>query len=179
MPGARELRLKADHEHLQQLARRSGGTIAVESARGRPPDDYVIVFRCRGIERLEGGKPVYRQLHRVHIRLPARYPAPSAPPAARMLTPLFHPHVYPDQTICIGFWQTTENLESFVLRLGDMLRLSRQYLNVKDPANQEAMDWLAKNLILTPTDNCTFGVEQAPLTPEAPQEEGVGWSDLG
>ena len=57
MANARDLRLQSDYQHLRTLAEGSGGTLGIESAKGRPIDQYVLVYRCRGIERLEAGHP--------------------------------------------------------------------------------------------------------------------------
>ncbi len=156
MANARDLRLEADYAGLLALAKGSGGTLVIDSMKGRPPDEYLLTFRCRSIERLRDSKPVYRHFHRVQIRLPARYPAPVAPPQVRMLTPIFHPHVFPNLEVCMGSWQTSEYLEDFVLRLGALIQYDRSYMNVRDPANEEAVDWARKNLLLLPTDTCTF-----------------------
>jgi ubiquitin-protein ligase len=156
MANARDLRLLSDYQHLRQLAEGSGGTLAIESAKGRPIDQYVLVYRCRGIERLQDGRPVYRDLHRVSIRLPAKYPAPIAPPVVQLLTPLYHPHVYKNLVVCMGSWQTSEFLDEFALRLGALLQFEREYLAIKDPANEEAVEWAKRNRMLFPTDTCTF-----------------------
>lgn len=179
MPNARDLRLQADYEHLITLAQNSGGTLQIESTQGRPADQYVLVFKCRSIEAVNAGKSVYRDLHRVRIKLPAKYPVPSAPPVVDILTPIFHPHVYPNRTVCIGSWATTEYLEDFVLRLGALLQFDRQFLNVKDPANPDAMAWVQKNLLLLPTDTCTFQAAASP-TKAASEEQAVPleWQEI-
>ena len=156
MANARDLRLQSDYHHLRLLATESGGTLAIESAKGRPVDQYVLVYRCRGIERLDHGRPVYRDLHRVSIRLPSKYPAPIAPPVVQLLTPLYHPHVYKNLVVCMGSWQTSEFLDDFALRLGALLQFEREYLAIKDPANEEAVEWAKRNRMLFPTDSCTF-----------------------
>lgn len=182
MPGARDMRLQADYEHLRALAANSGGALNIESALGRPPDQYVLLYRCRGIERLVGEKPVYRDMHRVRIKLPAHYPAPSAPPVVEMLTPIYHPHVFPNLAVCMGSWQTTEYLEEFALRLGALLQYDRRYLNIKDPANEQAMYWVSRNLALLPTDTRDFagGVAQAEEMPVEDDNQRLWheWLDL-
>src|SRR5438132_10648493 len=102
MANARDLRLQADYEHVVALANNSGGALGIESMRGNPPDEYVLRYQCRSVERLQDGKPVYRDQHRVRVKLPAKYPSPSAPPVVEMLTPIYHPHVYPNRTVCMG-----------------------------------------------------------------------------
>ena len=89
MPNARDLRLQADYEQVRALAENSGGRLVIESTKGRPPDEYMLVYHCRSIEAVRDGKPVYRSLNRVRIKLPARYPVPSAPPVAEFQTPDF------------------------------------------------------------------------------------------
>lgn len=177
MDNARDIRLQSDYQHLSALAENSGGTLVLESFRGRPPDEYVLVYNCRSVEALQNGKPVYRYQHRLKIRLPARYPIPSAPPQVEMLTPLFHPHVYPNHTVCLGHWQTSEFLDELALRLGSMLQYERHVLSIRDPANPEAVGWAQRNLILFPTDTCTFAgdtLKEHPAEEDAP----VGWIDL-
>lgn len=199
MANARELRLQSDYHHLRKLADESGGTLAIESVKGRPIDQYVLVYRCRGIERLENGRPVYRDLHRVSIRLPSKYPAPIAPPVVQLLTPLYHPHVYKNLVVCMGSWQTSEFLDEFALRLGALLQFEREYLAIKDPANEEAVEWAKRNRLLFPTDTCTFRNDppirsfpdhslpsytpfmdaHSPLTTPLEEEEStVVWKDL-
>ncbi|MCW3095689.1 MAG: hypothetical protein JWL77_1307 [Chthonomonadaceae bacterium] len=165
MANARDLRLGSDYQHLRKLADESGGTLAIEMAKGRPVDQYVLVYRCRGIERLENGRPVYRDLHRVSIRLPSKYPAPIAPPVVQLLTPLYHPHVYTNLVVCMGRWQTSEFLDDFALRLGALLQFEREYLAIKDPANEQAVEWAKRNRILFPTDTCTFRNDPPIRTP--------------
>lgn len=197
MLNARDLRLESDCRHLRKLAAESGGTLSIESTSGKPVDRYVLIYRCRGIERLENGIPVYRDLHRVSIRLPAKYPAPIAPPVVQLLTPLYHPHVYPNLVVCMGAWQTSEFLDEFALRLGALLQFEREYLAIKDPANEEAVEWAKRNRMLFPTDTCTFHNDPAerprptpipsytPLMedlpfPEPPREEenGIIWEEM-
>jgi ubiquitin-protein ligase len=156
MRNARDVRLESDYTHLRALAAGSGGTLVLEQTKGRPPDQYVLAYKCRTIERLERGRPVYRNLNHVEIRLPARYPAPFDAPRVRMLTPIWHPHVYKNLVVCMGDWTTSEYLDAFALRLGALLQFEKEFFDIRDPANEEAIDWARRNLLLFPTDTCTF-----------------------
>lgn len=167
MPNARDLRLQADYDQVRDLVAKSGGRLVLESTKGRPPDEYLLVYHCRSIEALKDGKPVYRTLNRVRIKLPARYPAPSAPPIVEMKTPIFNPHVYTNLVVCMGSWQTTEYLEDTVLRLGAMIQFDRRHMNVLDPANEQAMYWVTQNLLILPTDTVTFLGDDPPVTKPA------------
>ena len=163
MPTARDLRLQADYEQVRELAANSGGRLVIESTKGRPPDEYVLTYHCRSIEAVKDGKPVYCAFSRVRIKLPSRYPAPSAAPVAEVQTPTFNPHVYANRVVCMGSWQTTEYLEDLVLRLGAMLQFDRRYMDILDPANEQAMFWVTRNLLHLPTDNITFMGDDPPL----------------
>ena len=150
------MRLQSDYSHLRSLAGHSGGTLVIEQTKGQPPDQYILVYKCRTIERLEKAKPVYCNLNLVEIKLPARYPAPFDAPKVRMLTPIWHPHVYKNLVVCMGEWKTSEYLDAFALRLGALLQFEKEFFDMRDPANEEAIDWARRNLLLFPTDTCTF-----------------------
>jgi ubiquitin-protein ligase len=156
MQNARDIRLQSDYAHLRSLAAGSGGTLVIEETKGSPPDRYILVYKCRTIERLENGRPVYRNVNRVEIKLPAKYPAPFDAPKVRMLTPVWHPHVYKNLVVCMGDWKTSEYLDVFALRLGALLQFEKEFFDIRDPANEEAIDWARRNLLLFPTDICTF-----------------------
>ena len=61
-------------------------------------------------------------------------------------------------------WQTSEYLEDIVLRIGAMMQFDRRYMNVKDPANEQAMYWVTQNLLILPSDNISFLGGDPPLT---------------
>ena len=164
MLNARDLRLQTDYEQVRALAENSGGRLVIESTKGRPPDEYLLVYHCRTVEAVRDGTPIYRFVSRVRIKLPARYPVPSAPPIVEMRTPIFNPHVYPNRVVCMGSWKTTEYLEDVVLRVGAMLQFDRRYMRILDPANEQAMYWITKNLRLLPTDNVAFRPGDAPAS---------------
>lgn len=165
---ARDLRLRNDYASLIRLCERSEGAIEIESKHGNPPDEYVLFYNCRSIERLNGDKPVYANGHRLRVRLPARYPLPSAPPRLELLTPLYNPHIYPNRQVCIGNWQTSEYLDELIARVGALIQFDRRILNLRDPANPEAMEWVKRNLRLLPTDNRLFGEAPEPTRESLP-----------
>jgi ubiquitin-protein ligase len=154
-PTVRHRRLTADFQMVQTLASNSGGTLAIERVAGDPPERYIVVYRCKGIERLEGTRPVYRDVHRVQIDLSASYPAQK--PAAAMLTPLFHPHVFANNVICLGAkWTVAEYLDSLILRIGSIIQYDPQYFDFNSPANKTAATWAQQNMRLFPIGRCTF-----------------------
>jgi len=169
MSHARDLRLQSDYENLKRLADESEGGLQIVSTAGSPPDNYVIESRCKSIEGVISGKPVYASVHLMRIRLPAKYPLPSAPPRLEMLTPIFNPHVYPNRQVCLGTWQTSEYLDELVARVGALLQFDRRIINMRDPANPDAMDWVKKNLILLPTDTRIYGAKDIELRTQDPR----------
>ena len=132
----RQRRLVSD-ERLLREAFASFPLIEVVERVGTPPERYVIEYHIRGIERLEGTAPVYRDSHRVSIELPGTYPR--TPPLCRMLTPVFHPNIEP-AVICIGdHWTAAERLCDLVVRIGEMI--AYQSYNIQSPLDGEAAMW--------------------------------------
>jgi ubiquitin-protein ligase len=172
MSQVRRQRLENDFERLKMLAGRSQGRIEIESRRGDPPEDYVLVLRCRSLERIENGLPVFRDTHKVRIVLMPDYPSVGVGPRARMMTPVFHPHIFSDGHVCMGsVVQTSEFLDDFVLRLGEILRFRPDLVDPTSAARTEAMAWALGNMRLFPTDAAALDV-----TPEP--EPALSWRNL-
>ena len=163
MSNARDTRLQSDYENVKQLADDSNGKLAIVNVAGSPPDTYLLEYRCKSIEAVVNGKPLYASVHHMRVRLPARYPLPSAPPRLEMVTPIYNPHIYPNRQVCLGSWQTSEYLDELVARVGALLQFDRRIINMRDPANPEAMEWTKKNLILLPTDTVIYGRQDIEL----------------
>lgn len=152
---------QADLQMVQSLVSNSGGTLTIERVSGNPPEGYVIAYRCRGIERINGGRPVYRDVHRVQIELAASYPAQQ--PRATMLTPIFHPHVFPNDVICLGRrWTPAEYLDNLILRIGAIIQYDPQYFDFNSPANSSATTWAQQNMRSFPIGTCNFKTGQSP-----------------
>ncbi len=147
-------RLRADYEKVLLLLRASGGTIELTSVNGTPPRDYEFTYHCRGIERLQGVNPVIRDVHRVKITLPANYPHEK--PTVIMLTPIFHPHVFVNNTVCIGNWVINESLDNLILRIGAIIQYDPNYFDFRSPANPEAKNWAERYMHLFPIGKCSF-----------------------
>ncbi len=144
----RQRRLVSD-ERLLREAFASFPLIEVVERVGTPPERYVIEYHIRGIERLEGTTPVYRDSHRVSIELPGTYPR--TPPLCRMLTPVFHPNIEPS-VICIGdHWTAAERLCDLVVRIGEMI--AYQSYNIQSPLDGEAAMWADLHSSWLPIDS--------------------------
>jgi len=154
----RNKRLQNDFQALSELVNDSGGTLAIISTNGNPPYEYVIEYRCRGIERLrryEPDEPVFRNTHRVEITLGSNYPREQ--PAAKFLTPIFHPNVYSSLIICLGSdWTISETLKELVIRIGKIIQYAYDITNLNSPANGEAKSWAERNMWRFPIDTQTF-----------------------
>ena len=151
----REKRLRNEYQVLLELVGNAGGSIRIASTRGNPPYQYVIDYRCRGIEKLQENKPVFRSTHRVEISLGNQYPREQ--PNAKFLTPIFHPNVWQNQDVCLGdYWTMAETLPQLVIRIGKIIQYSKDVLNLNSPANSGAKSWAAKNMSLFPVGSQTF-----------------------
>lgn len=154
----RDKRLKNDFQALSDLVNNSAGSLAIISTIGNPPYEYVIEYRCLGIEKLQGDEPVFRNSHQVNISLGNNYPKQQ--PSAKFLTPIFHPNVYLDLKVCLGFkWTMAETLTELVRRIGKIIQYSPDVLNLNSPANGKAKRWAASNMHRFPVDTQTFKFE--------------------
>src|SRR5579864_7104678 len=151
MISVRQRRLQSDYERLAGLVAARASQLGIESARGKPPETYIVVFRTPTIAELRGNVPVFCGRQRMKIEIPADYPAIA--PQVTVLAPIFHPHVWPrTNTVCLGPWNITESLDGLVVRLDAIVRYDPSQLNWKSVANQEAADWAVRNQHLFPLD---------------------------
>jgi len=168
--GIREKRLENDFKELTALVNSSGGKLVIISTQGQPPDKYVIEYYCRGIEKIQGTEPVFRNAHRVEITIGSSYPREK--PNAKFLTPIFHPNVYSNLIVCLGsYWTMAETLTELVIRIGKIIQYSDDVLNLNSPANSVAKDWAKSNMRLFPVDTQTFKSTQKPSSK-------IIWNDL-
>lgn len=133
------IRLQADHERLRALAAASGGMIAVLAGptAAAPQADVELRYAIARSERYPAD--VTRQT-RLRISLPERYPF--QPPAAAVLTPVWHPNVFPSGTICLGTrWLASEGLDLFVQRIARLLTFDSLLVNTASAANRVAAEW--------------------------------------
>ena len=143
-------RLKNDFRGVSKLISESGGTLKIISKKGQPPYYYLIEYNCRGIERLRGNKPIFRNTHQVEISV-AHSDYPFRDPDAKFLTPIFHPNVWEDLNVCLGsYWTPSETIAELILRIGKIIQYSPDVLNLKSPANRKATSWAEKNRKLLP-----------------------------
>lgn len=165
----REKRLQNDFKALSELVDNSGETLVIISIDGNPPYQYVIEYRCRGIESLRGNEPIFRSSHHVEITLGNSYPR--GRPDAKFLTPIFHPDVFPNGVVCLGRWsEMAETLPELVLRIGKVIQYVDDIIYKDGSDNHQAWAWYKNNRHRLPVDNKTF---KSPKTPS-----NLIWNDL-
>ena len=161
MQNPKDRRLQADYDKVLILISESGGTLKLIRALGHPPTSYVIEYQCPSLVKNTTGQITTRNIHQVEINLGANYPFEK--PNARMLTPIFNPHVYSHNAICLGFvWNATETLDTLILRIGALLQLDPKVLDSKSPANSEANQWVQQNRTRIPLGSISFKARQEP-----------------
>jgi ubiquitin-protein ligase len=145
-------RLSSDYGRLGTLEAQSD-LFQTDSSVGDPPEQYRLLLRCRGIERLVGSEPVYRDEHVVEIELPAGYPRTR--PNVYFKTPIFHPNIQDRQQggVCLGTWYASMWLDELVMILIEMVQYRIPPTTTSfDALNLDAVHWLRKNLDQMPVD---------------------------
>jgi ubiquitin-protein ligase len=150
----RERRLHSDYAAAQAAVMTSRMRIVIEEAFGQPPEAYHFLFHCTSVAAVDSDRPVYRQEHRVSVKFPALYPAQA--PIATILTPIVHPHIWPNGTVCLGSWRPVEKLDSLLQRIGSILTYNLAALNWRSVANDAAAMWAKQNQDLFPLDQPFF-----------------------
>ena len=135
MGNIRLRRLQADFERMSEL--RENSDLITFKVKGSPPDEYVVIYACRGLIWNEAAQsPAVCQHFEVEISLHGEYPRKR--PGLRMLTPIFHPN-FVNGGICTGSWTPATSLDHLCLQIGRMI----QYRNyqLEDCLDQRARDW--------------------------------------
>lgn len=145
----RTRRLIADQKSVER-AFVNTPLVRVVSMQGEPAEYYRIQYQVRGLRLSHKNEPVPCALHEVEIKLGADYPRMA--PQCRMLTPVFHPNIISQSTICIGdHWVAGEDLSLLITRIGEII--GYQAYNIKSPLNAEAAMWSDLNMKKLPIDN--------------------------
>lgn len=162
------VRRAADLTRLRALAQASGGRVLVlEDTR---PDRYIVDLRYSTV-----GSRDYPRLKqpaaRVVIDLTARYPF--QPPAASVVTPIFHPNVFASGLVCLGAkWLPSEGMDLFVQRIARLLTFDPLLLNLQSAANGEAMHWYRRAVTLHPQ---AFPTDRVQLDLSEEDRQRVQW----
>lgn len=168
------IRLDADHARLRALAAASGGMIELVSGPtpALPQADLELRYAMARSERYP--LDVTRD-NRLRIALPARYPF--QPPVATVLSPVWHPNVFPAGVICLGTrWLASEGLDLFVQRLARLLTFDSLLVNTASPANPAAANWYERVRRQRPESFPSDRPRFAASTPGAGRSR-VGWRE--
>jgi len=133
------LRRAADIERVQALAAASSGRITIVSlpSAGVPRFVLDLHYATAGSH----AYPTARQARScLAIELAPRHPF--QPPSASVLTPVFHPNVYPSGLVCLGAkWLPSEGMDLFIRRVVRLLAFDPLIVNVHSVANSVALHW--------------------------------------
>src|SRR5687768_14964858 len=128
MQNPRDRRLQADHEKIQKLIAESGGTLRLVRTAGTPPTNFVVEYHCPSLVKAGPQQVTIRNIHQVEFNLSGNYP--SSPPSVKFLTPVFNPHVFANNAVCLGalkdHWNVTMTLDIIILEIGELLQLNPQ-----------------------------------------------------
>ena len=134
-----QLRRQSDRSLIEALQERSGGQLEILSSF----DQQAKHLRLRAA--LPSAKndnyPNEQSSHiGITISFPPRYPFEQ--PTAKVDTPIFHPNVFANMTICLGTqWSISEGLDLFVARILRLLTFDPQLVNIHSAANGAAARW--------------------------------------
>ena len=140
-------RLKTDMDKLIQLATTCSVLELDLGQRGefQYPESYIIGFQGPSFERTVNPfeyKVSLREHHQVRLTLGPQYPR--LMPGLQWLTPIFHPNIAPNGSVCLGgystHWAPRLMLDQLCEMLWDML-VFRNF-NLDSPYNREAAGWL-------------------------------------
>ena len=140
-------RLVTDYNKLRELEARSP-YVRILNTMGDPPTVYEIFLSCKGISRLNNGRPEYSEAHRLKITLHPEYPRNA--PRFEMLTDVWHPNVSASRTVCIGKYAPSMGLDDLVIRIIEIIRYEN--IGLDSPFNSSAAAWARSHNNLFPLD---------------------------
>lgn len=140
----RRARLEADYEEMKSIR----GNIISWQAIGVPPNEYLVTFNIRSFI----NATQQRGQHRLRIILSPNHPFEKPVVMMHEMSPIFHPHVWPDGKVCIGGWDYREGLGSFVVKMARLFQYDPDLIDPYSIANYNAADWFYANPTLFPTD---------------------------
>ena len=142
------MRREVDVERVRTLAAASAGRVGVVAVPTPGRARFLLDLAVATV-----GSPAYprerRTTSRVAIDLAPRHPF--APPMATVLTPVFHPHVFPSGLVCIGAkWLPGEGMDLYVRRVMRLLAFDPLLMNPGSIAHGAAQAWYAQALCAHP-----------------------------
>jgi len=150
----RDDRLSNDYRELQKLCA-FNEPVKIQMLEGSHAPEYyrLQLSNCKSVESVSNGTPRYRTNHILEISsFPLDYPDPGKIPDVKLITPIYHPNVFPNNGLfCLKgseLERMSHPLDALVKRVIGML----QYENLRfgKPANRQARDWANINSHLFP-----------------------------
>jgi hypothetical protein len=149
MSSASQLRRTQDQQLLLNLIARSDGGIKPKGNLDTHSDRITLELTLPTVASIHYPSDVQRSCT-IEIQLPLRYPF--APPLAKVLSPQWHPNVWPNGNICLGTrWQATEGLDLFVARIVKLLIYDPLLVNLQSMAHSDAGRWYSQTLKCHPS----------------------------
>ncbi|MBL8217328.1 MAG: hypothetical protein JNK87_41795 [Bryobacterales bacterium] len=154
----RRHRLEQDHSELLALQGRSRmiRIRPVDHIQGRPPEKYIVTYRCNGfigvkLHELPNGskerRPLVGDHHEVEITLTPEYPGRQ--PRLVWLTDIWHPNIErtPPRHVCTDeatSHMVRKPLVELILYLGEMVQYKRYHAKWEPPFpfDQEVATWV-------------------------------------
>lgn len=163
------MRREADIQRLRALAAASAGRVGIVTvpAPGHPRFVLDLNVATAGTPRYPAER---RSTTRVAIELAPRHPF--QPPAATVLTPVFHPHVFASGLVCIGArWLPGEGMDLFVQRIMRLLAFDPLLMNPQSVANGAAQAWYERAQRIDPaafpSDPAAIALASGAAAPDA------------
>lgn len=136
-------RRATDYRELMSMR---GSVLDVKPISGTPPyvDAYELTIHVRSIV---GPEPMYRDVHKVHLSLPAGYPMSDFPRAVMLSKPYpYHTNWFKNGAWCYGSGShCTEGLGNFVVRLIQTLQFDENLIDTNSAANLDASNWYKRH----------------------------------
>ncbi len=140
-------RLQSDLQALTAL-RNSAATFDFEILhRGEAgiPESYVLTFRGPSLERIDTPfdyEVRIRELHRVFLSMGPDYPR--VMPTLRWMTPIFHPNISTNGSVCLGgystHWVPSLQIDQLCEMIWDILCFRN--FNLESPFHKDAALWM-------------------------------------
>ena len=141
-------RIERDAQSVMNLAK-SWDLIDRVEMDGLPPEVYRVQFSTLGISSVDvNGKPKYRSDHVLELRLHEDYPV--SLPFASFTTPVFHPNMWENGKICMGWHRIPYCLSDVIIHAARMIDFQIFSTQSPYPSNQLAAIWAEKNPELFP-----------------------------
>jgi ubiquitin-protein ligase len=149
LASASALRRAADQVHIDHLVERAQGALALRQAFSLQSDRILFELRLPTAGNAEYPLRLQSITH-FKINLPLRYPFMA--PTVNVETPIWHPNVFANGTICLGTkWVVGEGLDLFVARIARLLTFDALLVNLNSPANGNAAAWYRGAITRYPT----------------------------